>query len=156
MDFGVGFEAEVWLKLTCERLRMVDQNPPSYREIRTVLTRHLDLKVERAIVHMQDEFEPELWLDYVLKIDVLLHLQDVDGNDIRIGIDVTTLKSEVSRKFAEIRSRRFQNARRELGIGKHWVLVVSALGLPSDDMLIDKFYEVVDGSEECSIIDLSV
>lgn len=156
MDFGSGFEAEVWLKLTCERLRMVDQNPPSFREIRTVLTRHLDMKVQRAIAHMNDEYDPELWLDYILKIDVLLSLQDLEGNDIKIGIDVTTLKSEVSRKFGEICSRRFQNARRELGIAKHWVLVVSALGLPSDDMLIDKFYEVADTSDECSIIDLSV
>lgn len=74
---------------------------------------------------------------------------------VRIGVDVTTFPAEVSAKYSEICSAPFQRAWRELSIQKHWVLLVSGLALPSDDMLIDKFYEIVDRPDECSIIDLS-
>jgi hypothetical protein len=53
-----------------------------------------------------------------------------------------------------IRSMPFQSIRRELKIDKHWVVLVSVSALPSDATLIDTFYEIVDRSDECSIIDL--
>jgi hypothetical protein len=155
MDFITGFEAETWFRLTCRRLRMLDPNPPTLRQIEPVLRRYLPKKTERAICHMSDEDEPELWLDLILKIDSLLSLQDLDGKGLRIGVDVTTFPAEVPEKLAAIRSAPFQAARQALGIQKHWVVLVSALSLPSDDMLIDKFYEVIDRPDECSMIDLS-
>jgi hypothetical protein len=156
MDFVTGFEAEVWFRLTCQRLRMLDTNPPSIRRIESVLRKYLPKKTERALNHMIDEDDPDLWLDLILKVDSLLCLEDLNNNQLKIGVDVTTFAGEASAKFLEISSRLFQEARRELGIQKHWILLVSSLSLPSDDMLIDKFYEFVDRSEECSIIDLSL
>jgi hypothetical protein len=155
MDFITGFEAEVWFALTCRRLRMIDPNPPTLRTIEPVLHQYLPKKTERAIAHMNDEYDPDLWLDYILKIDSLLSLQDLNDRPLRIGVDVTTFPGEVSQKYSAICSRPFKAARQALGIDKHWILLVSALSLPSDDMLIDKFYEIVDRSDECSIIDLS-
>ena len=156
MDFVTGFEAEVWFRLTCQRLRMLDSNPPSIRRVESVLRKYLPKKTQRALNHMIDEDDPDLWLDLILKVDSLLFLQDLNDIQIKIGVDVTTFSGEVSAKFSEISSTSFQGARRELGIQKHWILLVSSLSLPSDDMLIDKFYEIVDRPEECSIINLSL
>jgi hypothetical protein len=133
---------------------MLDPNPPSLRRVEPVLRKYLPQKTQRAIAHMSDEGDSELWLDYILKIDSLLSLQDLNNTALRIGVDVTTFAGEVSAKYSEICSTPFQRARRELGIDQHWILLVSGLALPSDDMLIDKFYEVVDRPDECSIIDL--
>jgi hypothetical protein len=155
MDFMTGFEAENWFRLTCRRLRMLDPNPPTLRMLEPALRTHLPKKTERAICHMSDESDPELWLDLILKIDTLLSLQDLDGKALRIGADITTSTTEVLDKFAAIRSIPFQAIRQELKIDKHWVILVSASSLPSDAMLIDTFYESVDRSDECSIIDLS-
>jgi hypothetical protein len=155
MDFMTGFEAEIWFRLTCRRLRMLDPNPPTLQVIAPIMQKHLPKKTERAICHMSDESDPELWLDLILKIDSLLSLQDLNGNVLRIGVDVTTFAAEVPEKFAAVQSTPFRLARQELKIDRHWIFLVSALSLPSDDMLIDKFYEVVDRPDECSIIDLS-
>lgn len=155
MDFITGFDAEIWFRLACRRLRMLDPNPPTLRMLEPVLKRHLPKKTERAINHMNDESDPELWLDLILKIDSLLSLQDLDGKALRIGADVTTSSAEVMNKFTAIRSMPFQAIRQELKIDKHWIILVSASSLPSDAMLIDTFYEIVDDQDECSIIDLS-
>lgn len=155
MTFSGGFEAEVWFRFTCRRLRMLDLNPPAFEVIESALRTHLPKKTARALHHMIDEFDPELWLDLILKVDSLLTLQNLIDETLRIGVDVTTFPGEVSAKYSEICSTPFKRARRELGIQQHWILLVSGLALPSDDMLIDKFYEVVDRSDECSIIDLS-
>lgn len=134
---------------------MLDPNPPTLRVLEPVLRRHLPKKTEYAIYHMNDESDPELWLDLILKIDSLLSLQNVDGKALRIGADITTSPADVLDKFAEIRSIPFQAIRKGLKIDKHWVILVSALSLPTDDIIIDKFYEIVDRPDECSIIDLS-
>jgi len=155
MDFVTGSEAEVWFNLMCQRLRLSDPNPPSLRKIEPVLRKYFSIKTQQAIAHMDDEGNPDLWLDYILKVDCLLCLQDFNGKTLKIGVDVTTFPAKVDEKFSEISSIPFHRARQELGIEKHWVVLVSALSLPSDDMVIDKFYEVVDRSDECSIIDLS-
>jgi hypothetical protein len=155
MDFITGFDAEIWFRLACRRLRMLDPNPPTLRMLEPVLRKYLPQKTERAINHMNDEFDPELWLDLILKIDSLLSLQNLDGKALRIGADVTTSSAEVMNKFTAIRSMPFQAIRQELKIDKHWIILVSASSLPSDAMLIDTFYEIVDDQDECSIIDLS-
>jgi hypothetical protein len=155
MDFVTGFEAEAWFRHTCRRLRMLDTNPPTLQMIEPVLRQHLPKKTKRAIAHMNDEYDPELWLDYILKIDALLSLQNLSDSFLRIGVDITTFPSEVSEKYSEICSKPFREARQKLKIDKHWIVIVSSSSLPSNAMLIDKFYEVVDHPEECSIIDLS-
>jgi hypothetical protein len=134
---------------------MLDTNPPTLRMIEPVLRQYLPKKTNRAIAHMDDESDPELWLDYILKIDSLLSLQNLSDCFLRIGVDITTFAGEVPEKYSEIRSNPFREARQKLKIDKHWIVLVSASSLPSNAMLIDKFYEVVDHPEECSIIDLS-
>jgi hypothetical protein len=93
MDFITGFEAEVWFSLTCRRLRMLDPSPLTLRMIEPVLRQYLPKKTERAIAHMHDEYDPDLWLDYILKIDSLLSLQDLNDRPLRIGVDVTTFSA---------------------------------------------------------------
>jgi hypothetical protein len=41
MDFVTGFEAEVWFRLTCQRLRMLDPNPPTLSMLEPVFRREL-------------------------------------------------------------------------------------------------------------------
>ena len=73
---------------------------------------------------------PEEWLDLVLKVDVLLRLENADGQSLRVAVDVTTSKALVPQKFQMISSRLFGLARRELNIDCHWVVLVNADSLP--------------------------
>lgn len=152
MSYRSGFECEVWFSAVAKSLRMVDSDQPTFTQIQDVLTRHLDIRVKRALKHMKDVEDPEEWLDLVLKIDVLLRLENMDGQSIRIGVDVTAQREDADYKLSTISSKPFRLARRELEIGKHWVILVKPKSLPSEAKFIDALYEQVDKSAECAIV----
>ena len=88
--YSEGFEAEVWFSLKMQSLRMVDPQPPSIVEVRRVLMRYFPARAQRAMAHMIDVEDPSLWLDLIFKTDVLLRLQNIEGQSLRIAVDVTT------------------------------------------------------------------
>jgi hypothetical protein len=154
MAFTDGFDVEIWFRAAVKALRMLDSRRLSLRLVREVLTLHLPQKVARALGHMSDPQDVDQWLDFVLKCDCLLLLEDSNGNPCRVAVDVTANPNEVRSKFREIDTTAFQNARADLGIDQHWIVLVSPLALPDEGSLIDQFYETIDEREQCSIIDL--
>ena len=148
---GQGFEAEIWFSLRMESLRMVEQ-PPSIKEIKRVLMRHLPNRVERALNHMRNVEDPSEWLDLAFKTDVLLRVENMQGEYLRIAVDVTADPAKVESKFKTISSRSFAAARKELGINYHWVVLVDVNALPTRDELMDAIYEQVDVGSDLAII----
>lgn len=151
--YSEGFSAEVWFRARMVSLRMLDPQPPSLQAVQNVLNQYFKGRVERALLHMIDDLDPEEWLDLILKVDVLLSLQNIEGRALRIAVDITTSPLEVANKMEMISSRLFQIARRKLEIDCHWVVLVNPLSLPSRDRLLDVFYEVVDQNKECVVIE---
>lgn len=151
--YSEGFSAEVWFRARMLSLRMLDPQPPSLETIKNVLNQYFKGRVERALLHMIDDLDPEEWLDLIFKVDVLLSLQNIEGRALRIAVDITTSPVDVADKIEMISSRLFQIARRKLEIDRHWVVLVNPLSLPSRDRLLDVFYEVVDQNKECVVIE---
>lgn len=151
--YSEGFSAEVWFRLRMENLRMLDPQPPSMQAVKSVLEQYFQVRVERALLHMSDVEDPEEWLDLIFKTDVLLRLQNVEGQNLRIAVDVTTLPREVPNKLDMISSRLFKIARKDLAIDRHWIVLVDPQSLPSKDRLMDVLYEEVDKSGECAVIE---
>ncbi len=89
----------------------------------------------------------------IFKTDSLLRLQNIEGQSLRIAVDVTTRRSEVFSKMEMIISRLFKLARKDLAIDRHWVVLVDSQSLPSKDRLMDVFYEEIDKSVECAVIE---
>jgi hypothetical protein len=154
MAFTDGFDVEIWFRAAAKALRMLDSRRLSLRLVREVLTLHLPQKVARALGHMSDPQDVDQWLDFILKCDCLLLLEDSNGNPRRIAVDVTANPNDVRSKFREIDTKAFQMARADLGIDQHWIVLVSPLALPDEGSLIDQFYEIIDEGAQCSIIDL--
>ena len=151
--YSEGFSAEVWFKLRMENLRMLDRQPPSMSQIKNVLEQYFKVRVDRALFHMSDVEDPEQWLDLIFKTDSLLRLQNIEGQNLRIAVDVTTRRSEILGKMDMISSRLFKLARKDLAINRHWVVLVDSQSLPSKDRLMDVFYEEIDKSVECAVIE---
>lgn len=102
---------------------------------------------------MVDVEDAEEWLDLIFKTDFLLRLQNIEGQSLRIAVDIATSAKEVLNKMEMINSRLFQLARRDLEIDRHWIVLVNPQALPSRDRLMDIFYEVVDQYKVCVVIE---
>lgn len=153
-DFSNGFSVEVWFRLCARELRLLDLPPMQLSSIEPILRKHLPMRVERAIPHMNDQTDPEIWLDLILKADTMLKIEDCEGNLLRCAVDVTALPREAANKLDTIKSKAFKLVRRQLKIDRHWIVLVSPGALPSRDWLIDALYSQADRSVECAIIDL--
>jgi hypothetical protein len=153
-DFSNGFSVEVWFRLCARELRLLDLPPLQLSEIEPACRKHLLSRVERALPHMSDPTDPELWLDLILKADTMLKIEDCEGNLLRCAVDVTALPREATNKLDTIKSQAFKLVRRQLKIDRHWIVLVSPRALPSRDWLIDALYEQADRSVDCAIINL--
>jgi len=150
--FSSAFECEVWFKAVMTELKMLERNPPSLREIKSVLLEHLSKKTHKALRHLKDDSDWSEWLDLSLKIDCLIRLEKEHGVFLGVGVDVTWNREEVWRKLQVIQSHSFQVARSKLGITKHWIVLVNPNHLPGKDWIVDRFYSEVDTSDEIAVL----
>lgn len=148
-----GFEAEIWFRAVMKQLKMLDVNPPKSTDIRRILVKHLRAKSAKAIRHLKNVDDGEEWLDLALKVDTLLRLEDKNGQLIRVGVDVTSNPEQVDYKLGLIESYPFRQARKELDIAKHWVVLVNPNYLPEKDRIVDVFYTQVDRVNSTAIIE---
>lgn len=152
--YSEGNAAEAWFIAQMHLLQMVDSQPPSVQKIKQVLTHYFPGRSERAIRHMHNIEDRTEWLDLIFKVDVLLRLQDLEANSLRVGVDITTNASEAFSKIEMIQSRLFRSARKELDIAQHWVVIISSQTPPSKDRLMDLIYEQVDKGLEWDILNI--
>lgn len=151
---GSGSEAEIWFSLRIEALRMRDPNPPSLEQVRRALTRHLSDRLERAFLHINDELDVSELLDLAFKTDILLRVQNMQGESLRIAVDVTANRAKAKAKLKTINNYQFAAARKELGIDCHWIVVVNVNALPSKEELMDAIYQQVDKDRRIVILEL--
>lgn len=151
---GSGSVAEIWFTLRIEALRMRDPNPPSLVQVRFVLMRHLSERLHRALKHINDETDVSELLDLAFKTDILLRVQNMQGESQGIAVDVTTDRPKAKAKLKTINSPQFAAARKELGVDCHWIVVVNVNALPSKEELMDAIYEQVDKGKRIVILEL--
>lgn len=149
--YSDGGIAEYWFRENARKLGLLDIEPP-LSEVKRVLNRYLKAKVRTAIQYMSDETDPQQWLDLVLKTDCLLSVENIEGQVLRVAVDVTIDEEKASEKLEEVSLPSFRSARQELQIERHWIVVVKALEIAAANNLVDIIYDQIDRTQECAIV----
>jgi hypothetical protein len=153
MFYSSGFSIELWFLAAMRRKRLLDQSPIALSTVMRVIGAYLPNKAKTALEYINDPDDVDCWLDLVLKTDCILLVENIDGQNQRVAIDVSANFDKAQSKFNEINQSSFFSARRELKIERHWIVIVNPEDLPIDDDLADVFYEVVDLEKKCVMID---
>ena len=116
---------------------------------------------------IKQEFSDYL-LDRVLASDTILTVQNSEGRNIKIAVDVTWNLSEERAKLLKVQGRstatnksendkNIPEVRKLLGIDKHLILVVNNQTdqLPSDEKLLSEIYSFVDAKAKTRSLDLT-
>lgn len=152
--YSDGFAAEAWFHAAAKRLRILDRRSFQADQVLKTLTTYLPRKTEIATRHIDEDWNVHSWFDLVLKADVCLRLENIEGESLSILVDVTSNPRQVFKKYNEMSEQNFAAARRELGFSQQWILLISPEALPGDDEMIDRFYEVVDLPGEVKVVDM--
>lgn len=151
--YSDGGIAEVWFTESCRKLGLLDVLP-SLQLVKKILSKYLASKVKTALLYMEDKNDVSQWLDLVFKTDCLLVIENVDGEMLRVAVDVTANLKKAEAKLLEVDSANFRAARLELNIDRHWIVIIRALEVPSRATLIDVLYDQIDEDVECAIIEV--
>ena len=151
--YSDGSIAEVWFEESCRKLGLLDVLP-SIQLVKKVLNKYLDSKVKIAIPYMEDENDVSECLDLVFKTDCLLIIENVDGETLRVAVDITVNLKKAEAKLAEVNSFSFRAVRCDLGINRYWIVVVRALKISSRAALIDTLYSQIDENVEGAIVEI--
>lgn len=155
MTYSAGFMAESWFVGFAKRARILDSYSPDLKTVLRVLNTHMPKRVERARPFV-DEADPLDWLDKACKIDCLLRLEDVQGKVLRVAIDLTLFEGRVENKLVYLGYEDFRRVRRDLGIDRHWLLLLANEEFPEEADLLESLYEQADRSEEVALIDWKI
>jgi hypothetical protein len=154
-NYTKGFSVELWFYLIMQKYRLLDYTPIALATVIRVARQYMPYKAQRGEDFLENPESVEEWLDRIFKMDCILSVETMDGLWQRVAVDVSANVSKVQSKFDEIMQPKFWAARKELGIDRHWVILVSEKNLPSDAELIDAIYAAVDESKKCVMIDLT-
>lgn len=154
MFYSSGFSIELWFIANMRRLRVLDQSPIALSTVMRVLDRYLPSKTQTASEYINDPDDVDCWLDLVLKTDCILIVENIDGQNQRVAIDVSANFDKSQSKFNEINQPSFFLARQELKIDRHWIVIVNPEKLPEEDELNEVIYTTVDLEKKCVMIDL--
>lgn len=147
--------AEKWFCATAGKLQIKGHNP-TLKSVKSVLKKHLKSKFERVenywITNPLDVVE---YLDLILKCDAIIELENEAGRMIRVAVDVTLNSESVDSKVAEVSRLNFHRARTDLGIDRHWVIVLPENFLDLDMYrVVGKFYECIDNKTTVDVVKL--
>jgi len=148
--------AEEWFEHLAEGLRLIVPTLPAV-QVMTALETHLPKRVERVLPRLQNPEDAEEWLRLILKSSFLIHLWQSTEKPTLVALSVTGSAKSAKDQMHLIKSPEFRAARMQLGIDKHWFLVIPGLSpvSPSKDELLDALYEQLQLEAECSLIAFS-
>ena len=146
--------AEQWFQHLAESLRLLAPALPS-ELIKSVLSAHLPKRVERVLPRLQDPENAQEWLNLILKSRFLIRLWRSSDEPVVVALSVSGSLISAKEQLHLIESSEFRDARKGLGIAKHWFLIIPGsppVG-PSRDELLDALYDQLAVEEECSIVE---
>lgn len=144
-----------WFTLLAQSLKLL-ANPLEPMRIQDILKTHLGARVARMLKHISDPSDTALWLNYVLRTDVLIRLWDNKDQPVIIACHLSSNIYNAEKNLSLITTPHFQAARHALGITHHWILLLPNFPMltlkPSD--LLDDLYEQLEQASEYAIIQL--
>jgi hypothetical protein len=184
-----GNQVENWVKEQTKD--QIFDLPATIERIVRVLDKHLNIHFSNAKVFLEQDFiDSEQWiatiksggqlrineptksnfkaaiLDLSLATDLLIRLNNKEGQPVVISIDVTTNPLEEREKLLKIRGqttkahnphREFPRARSELGIDKHCILLLNCEKnkLPSREYLLNQLDAFANSNSQTRAINLT-
>jgi hypothetical protein len=152
----MSYQSKLWFQRTARELRLTDKAYLKNLSVSTLspaIRQRLSERVEEADRRGEDLQDPSTWLDLVL-IDCILTLENIEGNPIRVAVEVTTRDRNALNELSLVKSHNFKAVRSKLGIDRHWVLLFDAVNPPASEQIVDALYEQIDQPAECALIDL--
>ena len=147
----LSYFAEKWFIAQAKKLNIIAKNPP-LNKVKSVLKRNLKHKFGRVENRwIQNPHDPAEYLDLILKCDCILELETKTGKTVKVAIDITLNPCAAKDKTYEISGRNFHNARKALGIDRHWIIVLPknfSEQLNINDRIIDAVYQTVDKNQK--------
>lgn len=147
---------EQWFRASVRNLQFLAKNP-SLDSVKRTLKQYLKHKFNRVEQNWIEDFHNVAeYLDLVLKCDCIVELENQNGEKIKVAVDVTLDSELVEHKTREIASLSFCAARHELGIDRHWIVVLPGNYLQLDIYdLADKFYSTIDRQQGIDVINFT-
>lgn len=154
----LSYFAEKWFIAQAKKLKIIAKNP-RLETVRSVLKQHLKHKFDRVEnCWIQNPDDPTEYLDLILKCDCILTLENKQGKTIRVAVDITLNPYSAKDKKHEIGGINFDNARKALGIDRHWIIVLPKgffEKLNINNSIIDRVYQAVDSRNKVQVLTVS-
>lgn len=118
-----------------------------------ILEQYLPGRVQRFSRHVSDPQDASSWLKMILKSGELIRIWPTPDQSVTIAVNCSGNLKLAQEQLALIQSPEFSAARRELGIDRHWFLVIPGfpLQLPKQSELLDFLYEQLSKNEQNSV-----
>ena len=156
-NLPLSYFAEKWFIAKAKELRIKAANP-GLDKVKSVLKSTLRKKFERVErLWIENELNPAEYLDRILKCDCILALEDNTGKTVTVSVDITLDPNSVTDKQREVKTRAFYSARKQLGIDRHWIVILPnnfSEQLNINEVIIDRFYQEVDNKAKIAIVNL--
>ena len=120
------YYAEIFFREASAIVNILDKTPSLETVLRILTKTHRSKYANVKNNWIENELDAAEWLDRILKIDAIVELTNSRGKTFKIGIDVTLNDRHIEKKMEEISQPNFRQARRKLGIDRHWVVVLPA------------------------------
>ena len=145
--------AEQWFKHIAQGLNLIAP-PLEPEQIKIALKTHLPARFERVLPRLEDPEDTQQWLNLILKSLFVIRLWRSTDEPVLIALAVSGSLKLAKQQLDIIKSPEFSAARQELGIAKHWFLVVPGYPAiaPSRDELLDMLYAQLEVESECALV----
>jgi hypothetical protein len=114
-------------------------------KIYPVIKEYLPNSLDKLAKKGYDLEDPNtLW--YLLGINAVVNLEDVNGKFTRVGVTFQESENAAYNLIRKMRDPRFNEARKALKIYQYWLFVVDLKHFPTDEEWIDILYSEIDKS----------
>lgn len=146
--------AEQWFERIAIGLKLLAP-PKESEQIKAALKTHIPARVERVLPRLKDPEDAQQWLNLMLKSGFIIRLWRSTDEQVLIALAVSGSLKLAKEQLHIIQSPEFSAARKELGIAKHWFLVVPGYPpiAPSRDELLDALYDQLEVEDECAVLE---
>jgi hypothetical protein len=146
-----------WLHRQLEAYHLL-ASPLTVELVKQVLQKNLPERYKRYAPRVSEPENLQMWLSFILMADEIIQLWHSDKEPVLLAVSPLASDRGISSKLELIGSQQFSAARRELGIVKHWLLVLPGYPFvaPKRAYMMEKFQKHLElEASECSAIQLT-
>lgn len=148
---------EWWLHRQLDAYHLIAP-PLSVELVKQVLQKNLPARYQRYAPRVFEPLNEKMWRSFILMADEIIQLWRSDKEPVLVAVSPLASERGIQSKLEMIASEQFSAARRELGLVKHWLLVLPGYPFvaPTRTYLMEKFQHHLEiETSECGAIQLT-